>query len=102
MKKTKASIVREFLSNGSTVREAASLSGANLQYVYDIKSKMNREKVAPTPKIKEEPKLAQPIVKPDGLDDLRKTIDGLRSDMTYMAAIIDYLEGRLTRHGIAI
>jgi transposase-like protein len=107
MKKTKASIVRELLSNGSSVREAASLSGANLQYVYDIKSRMNREKAPPTPRIKEEPKLAKPVVTlPDdvlqAIRDQEEEIKSLKNDIASLCTVVEYLEYRLKTHGAAI
>jgi transposase-like protein len=107
MKKTKASIVRELLSNGSSVREAASLSGANLQYVYDIKSRMNREKASPIPKIKEEEKPAKPAFPLSDnvfqtIRDQEEEIESLKNDIASLCTVVEYLEYRLKTHGAAI
>jgi DNA invertase Pin-like site-specific DNA recombinase len=107
MKETKAKIVREMLSKGISPKEAASLSGAALQYVYDIKSKMNYEAASPIPKIKEEEKPAKPAVTlPDdvlkAIRDQEEEIKSLKNDIASLCTVVEYLEYRLKTHGAAI
>ncbi len=109
MKETKSKIVREMLSKGIGPKEAASLSGATLQYVYDIKSKMNREKANPTPRVKEEFQPDQQVTKLSNevfqtIRDQEDQIHSLKEQVDYMAVVISYLENRLdsSAYGAAI
>lgn len=95
--------VRDALSKGATTKEAAALSGASLQYVYDIKSKINRQN-GTTKRRKVHKKIkpeAVPIPKQDVIvkDDL---VERLKKEINELTVVIAYLEHRLHQYGAAI
>ena len=104
---TKKQTVKEFLDKGASAKEAAALTGTSLQYVYDIKSDLNRENGAPKrrgrpPKVKPVDTPAQkPMVK------LKETLEAsiiknLKQEISDLTAVIVYLEHRLKAYGAAI
>lgn len=117
---TKAERVREALTGGATAKEAAALSGATLQYVYDLKSDMNREKGVP--KRRGRPSKAE-VAKPDlkleikspksykdgkpmidlmVFEEVLQEADKLSDEVKALRGIVSYLESKLVKHGFAV
>lgn len=118
---TKAERVREALTGGATAKEAAALSGATLQYVYDLKSDMNREKGLPKRRGRPSKKKVATVTTVSDKTDLnheiekimintkkgiiqesRQEIENLRQEVSDLIAVISYLEHRLKKHGFAV
>jgi hypothetical protein len=121
---TKAQRVREALNGGATAKEAAALSGATLQYVYDLKSDMNREKGVPkrrgrppkvlaapnvsahlqinAPKSPKPPKEGKPMIDLMVFENLVQEADKLEEEVVALRGIVSYLESKLVKHGFAV
>jgi hypothetical protein len=117
---TKAERVREALTAGATPKEAAALSGATLQYVYDLKSGMNRAKGIPKrrgrppkaeaakPDLKLEikspksPKEGKPMIDLMVFENLVQETDKLEEEVMALRGIVSYLESKLAKHGFAV
>lgn len=120
---TKAERVREALNGGATAKEAAALSGATLQYVYDLKSDMNREKGVPkrrgrppkaetakpdlkleikSPKSPKSPKDERPMIDLMVFEEMVQEADRLSEEVMALRGIVSYLESKLVKHGVAI
>jgi len=107
---TKKQTVKEFLDKGATAKEAAALTGTSLQYVYDIKSEINRENGVPKRRGRP-PKAAKlPVQKPFSEVKLKQLMDTheehiikkLKQEISDLTAVIVYLEHRLKAYGAAI
>ena len=117
---TKAERVREALTAGATPKEAAALSGSTLQYVYDLKSEMNRAKGIPKrrgrppkaeaakPDLKLEitspksPKEGKPMIDLMVFEHMVQEADRLSEEVTALRGIVSYLESKLVKHGFAV
>jgi hypothetical protein len=121
---TKAERVREALNGGATAKEAAALSGATLQYVYDLKSDMNREKGIPkrrgrppkvlvspnvpatleikSPKSPKSSKEGKPMIDLMVFENLVQEADKLEEEVMALRGIVSYLESKLVKHGFAV
>lgn len=106
--KTKKQTVKEFLDKGATAKEAAALTGTSLQYVYDIKSDLNRDNGVPKrrgrpPKVKPvDPPAQKPMVKLQETLEASILINSLKQEINDLTAVIVYLEHRLKAYGAAI
>lgn len=104
---TKKQTVKEFLDKGASAKEAAALTGTSLQYVYDIKSDLNRENGVPKRRGRP-PKAAKlPVQKPFSEVKLKETLEAsiiknLKQEISDLTAVIVYLEHRLKAYGAAI
>jgi hypothetical protein len=112
---SKAENARALIKAGTPAREVAALVGTSLQYIYDIKSRMNKNaglkptrgrprKNAATPAAN----VGDPRTEPPNVS-ARQRIDNLESlmrirerEINDLTAVIDYLEHRLKKHGTAI
>lgn len=120
---TKAERVREALTGGATAKEAAALSGATLQYVYDLKSDMNREKGLPkrrgrppkaevakpdlkleikSPKSPKSYKEGRPMIDLMIFENMVQEADKLSDEVKALRGIVSYLESKLVKHGFAV
>lgn len=106
--KTKKQAVKDFLDKGATAKEAAALTGTSLQYVYDIKSDLNRENGVPKrrgrpPKVKPvDTPVQKPMVKLQETLEASILINSLKQEINDLTAVIVYLEHRLKAYGAAI
>jgi transposase len=103
---TKKQTVKEFLEKGASAKEAATLTGTSLQYVYDIKSDLNRDNGVP--KRRGRPRKTETVQAPVNDVALKEIEDRfmetlkLKQEISDLTAVIVYLEHRLKAYGAAI
>jgi hypothetical protein len=121
MEKTmsKAERVREALKSGATAKEAASLCGTTIQYVYDLKSGMNRANGLPKrrgrpPKVKAEVPMTLDVRSTKSskegsskinlmvFENLVKETKKIEEEVVALRGIVSYLESKLVKHGFAV